>query len=89
MNRELQQQLMEYTINDDIDLLFRAIMNEVAYQYDDIKYNYTDFDNTDFTLDDLEEVTKSVLATTYMIEGLNELIQNKLYDYVKRCNNNV
>lgn len=83
MNKELREDILEYTINDDIDILFRAILNEVAYQYDDIKLNYDDFKSIDLNLDDFEEITKNIMSTYYMNEGLNEMIQGKLYDYVK------
>lgn len=89
MNKELMQQIEQYLKNDDIDILFRAILNEVVYQYDDIKSNYTDYDNIDLTLDDLEEITKNIMSTYYMNEGLNELIQYSLNDYVKGDNKNV
>lgn len=89
MNKELREDILKYTINDDIDILFRAILNEVAYQYDDIKLNYTDYNNIDLTLDDLEEITKNIMSTYYMNEGLNELIQYSLNDYIKGDNKNV
>lgn len=89
MNKELREDILEYTINDDIDILFRAILNEVAYQYDDIKLTYTDYDNIDLTLDDLEEITKNIMSTYYMNEGLNELIQYSLNDYIKGDDKNV
>ena len=83
MNKELISQVSQYERNDDLDLLFRAIFREVAFQYDDIKNNYDDFDNVDLNLDDFEEITKNIMSTYYMNEGLNELIQSVLNDYVK------
>ena len=89
MNKELMGQIEQYLKNDDINILFRAILDEVAYQYNDIKLNYTDYDNIDLTLDDLEEITKNIMSTYYMNEGLNELIQYSLNDYIKGDNKNV
>ena len=89
MSKELMEKIEQYLKNDDINILFRAILDEVAYQYNDIKLNYTDYDNTDLTLDDLEEITKNIMSTYYMNEGLNELIQYSLNDYIKGDNKNV
>ena len=83
MSKELIEQIEQYLKNDDMYILFRAILDEVSYQYNDIKLNYDDFKSIDLNLDDLEEITKNIMSTYYMNEGLNEMIQEKLYDYVK------
>ena len=82
MSKELIEQIEQYLKNDDMYILFRAILDEVAYQYNDIKLNYDDFKSIDLNLDDFEEITKNIMSTYYMNEGLNEVISDYLYDYI-------
>ena len=43
--------------------------------------DYTDFDNADLTLDDLKEITDEILSSYYLNEGLNEVIDGRLFEY--------
>jgi hypothetical protein len=83
MSKELMSEIKTFIDNNKNDLLYNALLNEVAYYYDYIKSDYTDFDNTDFSLEDFKNITDDIIGSYYMNEGLNEMIQGKLYDYVK------
>lgn len=82
MSKELMSELKTFIDNNKNDLLYNALLNEVAYYYDYIKSDYTDFDNTNLSLDDLKDITDRIMSTYYMNEGLNEVISDYLYDYI-------
>ena len=84
MNDNILKQVKDYmgcTCTNGESLLYNAILYEVAYQYDDIKNNYTDFENVDLTLDDLKEIADQMLSSYYLNEGLNEIIDGGLFEY--------
>ena len=82
MSNDLLKQAEELINDTSIFILSRAVLSEVLYQYNDIKINYTDFDNTNLSLDDLKDITDRIMSTYYMNEGLNEVITDYLYDYI-------
>lgn len=82
MSNDLLKQAEEFINDTSIFILSRAILSEVLYQYNDIKMNYTDFNNTDLSLDDLKNITDRIMSTQYMNDLLNDVITDSLYDYI-------
>ena len=82
MSNDLLKQAEEFINDTSIFILSRAILSEVLYQYNDIKMNYTDFNNTDLSLDDLKNITDRIMSTQYMNDLLNDIITDYLYDYI-------
>ena len=89
MSKELMSEIKTFIDNNKNDLLYNALLNEVAYYYDYIKSDYTDFDNANLSLEDFKNITDDIIGSYYMNEGLNEMIQGKLYDYVEGLDKNV
>lgn len=84
MNDNILKQVKDYmgcTCTNGESIIHNAILYEVAYRYDYIKNDYTDFDNADLTLDDLKEITDEILSSYYLNEGLNEVIDGRLFEY--------
>lgn len=82
MSEELVKQVRDCIDNDNDTLLFKAILYEVAFQYDCIKEDYTDFDNVDLSLDDIKKITDIIVSSYYLNEGLVEMVSDRLYDYI-------
>ena len=85
--RELAKQVEEYVNRKDIHILDRAIVNEVFYQYQNMKdCEYTEVENVNLTLEDIIKVANDVTSTYYMNEGLNELIEQWLFTAINEYN---
>lgn len=82
MSKELISEIKLFIEDGKYDLLYKALLNEIAYYYDYIKSDYTDFENIDLTLEDFKNITNEIIGSYHMNEGLNEMIENKLYDYI-------
>lgn len=84
MNKYLIDDVKEYIDKEDkMYPLYNGVLYEIAYQYDYIKEEYTDFKDVDLTLEDIKNISDDIIGSYYMNEGLIEMIQGKLYDYVK------
>ena len=83
MQENLLKEVREYIKTNEETLLYHAMLYEIAYQYDYIKCDYTDFENVKLTLEDLKNITNDVVGSYYLNEGLNEMISQKLYDYTE------
>ena len=83
MQENLLKEVREYIKTNEETLLYNAMLYEIAYQYDYIKCDYTDFENVNLTLEDLKNITNDVVGSYYLNEGLNEMIDRKLYDYTE------
>lgn len=83
MQENLLKEVREYIKTNEETLLYHAMLYEIAYQYDYIKGDYTDFENVNLTLEDLKNITDDVVSSYYLNEGLNEMIDRKLYDYTE------
>ena len=83
MKENLLKEVREYIKTNDETLLYNAMLYEIAYQYDYIKSDYADFENVNLTLEDLEDIANELVCSYYLNEGLNELIDQKLYNYTE------
>lgn len=82
MTENLLKEVMEYIKTNEETLLYNAILYEIAYQYDYIKSDYTDFENVNLTLEDLENIANEIVCSYYLNDGLNELVRDRLFSYV-------
>lgn len=83
MKEDLLKEVREYIKTNEERLLYNAMLYEIAYRYDYIKSDYTDFENVNLTLEDLEDIADELVCSYYLNEGLNEMIDQKLYDYTE------
>ena len=82
MDKYLVDDVREHIKNNQDYALYNGLLYEVAYQYDWIKEEYTDFKDVDLTLEDIISISDDIMGGYYMNEGLIEMIQSRLYDYV-------
>ena len=83
MQENLLKEVREYIKTNEETLLYNAMLYEIAYQYDYIKGDYTDFDEVNLTLEDLKDIADGVIGSYYLNEGLTELVQDRLFSYVR------
>ena len=85
--KELAKQVEEYINRKDVHILDRAIVNEVFYQYQNMKdCEYDEVKNINLELNDIIKISNDIMSTYYMNEGLNDLIEQWLLTAIDENN---
>lgn len=81
--KELKKQVEEYIENKDAYILNRAIVNEVFYQYENLKdEDYDEFEDLELTFEDILEISNNILNTYHMNDGFSEVIDTWLFKHI-------